>query len=287
MKKTIIICAISFFSTVFADFPYRNSLEFSTSLYRYSYSEEFGDETGHIGFPRSDEYGPTVGIETEYKFFEPQSKFTFGLNFNFSRSIKHTYDGSLQGEILYIGDEPFLLYYQPIIQSTENYFLGSDIKFGYVAAISRRIIFEPNIKAAFDYWRRPVSPIVEDYLWLRILSGVTLTTKSKDNLGVVSDLYLSVPVWQKMYLKYGDANVSVRYKFDIGAKVGWKFNFGFARYYADNLTFKIVYSYEYYGFKASPPISISTEDGVRNYYEPSSSTHNNGVKISLEKGFGK
>ena len=293
MRRAVIICAYFFFTSVFADFPSRNSLTLSTALYRYSYSEEFGSERGHIGFPRSDEYGPTAGVEAGYNFFDAESKFTFGFNFNLSRSIKHTYDGSLQGkffpfikgvykggELVYENDS--ILYYQPLIESTDNYFYGADIKLGYVIPISRQAIFEPKITTTFDCWVRPVEKhLVEDYLWLRIRPGVSLITKSGGNLGVVSDLALSIPVWQRMYWKYGGES----YKLKIGGKAGWQFKFGFARYYAEDLTLKIVYSYEYYGFKESPPIYFAAEDG-QGIYEPSSATRNNGVKISLQKGFG-
>lgn len=283
-------------SFVFSNSPYNHSLEFSLPIYRFSYSEElnkpsYGRDVWIFGQPRSDEYGSTAGGEIGYKYFDRNSKLSFGVKFNYSRSINHTYDGSLQGEVYVvypvtddnrISEEgyPAIIYEPVMIKDKNNYFYGADIEIGYlISANYSRVIFEPKVTATINGWMRPVG-YTEYYYWSRICPGISLTTQNSQKLGVFSDLSLSIPVWQEMILRWG----SQKYKFDIGGKIGWQFEFGFLRYLQRNRTFKITYFYECYGFKQSGFVNIPALGGPA--LEPSSDTNNHGVKISLEFGFG-
>jgi len=286
MKKLefIILSMVSFFSVGFSYLPYHHSLEFSLSGYRFSYSEEFEEPRGFvIGFPRSDEYGFTAGGEAGYKYYNPKSKLSLGAKFNYARSVNHTYDGCLQGDYYYITQDlsegaDIVLIYEPIkIEDINNHFFGAKLKIAYSIIDKPNVNFDINTSAAFNGWMRTVAD--ERYYWIRIYPGVSIATKNGQDLGVVSDLSFSIPAWQTMHLLSGKR----KYAFDIGAKVGWKFEFGFAKYLSFDKTWKVSYFHEYYGFKQSQPINIGDGWVV---YEPSSSTSNNGVKISFEAGFG-
>jgi hypothetical protein len=282
-KYALIILYVSaFFSLAFSNIINRHSLELSGLLYRFSYSEEFDRQSGPfilIGFPRSDEYGSTFGGELEYVYNIEDSKLLLGVKLNYSRSMKHTYDGSLQWDTIRTNSNALIVYYQPHMEDTENFFYGANVKIGYMLSSNySRVIFEPKLTGSFNGWKRPVG-YVEYYYWSRISPGASLTTRNHENLGITSDISLSIPAWQKMYLPDGGRN----YRFDIGGKVGWQFQFGLIKYLQEGGTFKITYFYEYYGFKESDYIRI----GNSLYREPSSDTHRNGVKISIEKGWGK
>jgi len=288
MKKFVlfVLAVLSLFSAGFSDFPYRHSFEFSLLGYRFSYSEEFEEPKGFvIGFPRSDEYGFTAGGEAGYKYYNPKSKLSLGAKFNYSRSVNHTYDGCLQGKYYWIAqdlsEEPYMvLIYEPIkIEDKDNCFFGVNIKIAYSIIANPKVNFDANASAAFGGWIRSLGDgLYEKYYWTRIYPGISIATKNNQNLGVISDLSFSIPVWQTMYLSQGN----IKYKFDIGGKAGWKFEFGLAKYLASDRTWKVSYFHEYYGFKQSPYV----QSGDMLVYEPSSSTINNGVKISFETGFG-
>ena len=209
------------------------------------------------------------------------------MKFNYSSAVNHTYDGCLQGQYYYITSDTSMkfdsvLIYEPIkIENVNNYFFGANVKIAYSIIASQNVNFEINTSAAFNGWMRPAGEgLYEKYYWTRIYPGASIATKNAQDLGVISDLSFSIPVWQIMYLSQGG---SMKYKFDIGAKVGWKFEFGFAKYLESDRTLKVSYFHEYYGFKQSTSIFIENDSVI---YEPSSSTSNNGVKISFEAGFG-
>lgn len=282
-KKTILtICIFGFLFSVFSNFPPKHTIELSGLLYRFSYSEEF-NEPQHpnsyiFGQPRSDEYGATIGAEFSYNFLHKESNLTFGLKLGYSRAVNHTYDGSLQMDS--IPHEGGWLYkYEPyMMKNKDNYFYLVIGKIGYlINKTSGRIMYEPKILFSFNAWDRPVG-ITEIYYWMHISPAFSLITKSSDNLGILTEVGLLIPIWEKMVYD----NSKSRHDFEIGGKFGWNFNLGLVRYLKENRTLKIVYFYENYGFKESPAISF---DGTT-AYEPASSTHNHGVKISFEKGFG-
>jgi len=282
----IILSMLSVFSSVFSDFPYRHSVEISLSGYRFSYSEEFEKQQGFvIGFPRSDEYGFTAGGEAGYKYYNPKSKLSLGVKFNYFRSVNHVYDGCLQGKNYWItqdlskGPERALLYEPIKIYDKDNYFYGANVKIAYSIIALPNVNFEINTATAVNGWIRPIYDDSEKYYWIRIYPGVSIATKNSQDLGVISDLSFSIPAWQTMHLSSGN----LKFEFDIGAKVGWKFELGLAKYLSSDRTWKVSYFHEYYGFKQSPYIYIGNNQVI---YEPSSSTSNNGVKISFEAGFG-
>ena len=278
-----------FAAFAFSVIPQR-AIEFSMPLYRFSYSEEFENPLYRnvlvFGKPRSDEYGSTIGAEFTYKHFNPNSRLSFDVKLNYARSISHTYDGSLQGQVYDIKDTSDLFWYyrciiyEPWIQETNNYFYGANVKFGWLASNNySRIVFEPKIAATINGWTRPVNLFSEYYYWFRIRPGMSITTKNSQNLGIFSELSLSIPIWQTMILDwYGE-----RYKFYIKGKVGWQFESGFLKYLQRNRVLRITYFYEYYGFKESPLVEIR---GLGSAYEPSSNTNNHGVKLSLIFGIG-
>jgi hypothetical protein len=296
-KLTSMLILTAFIS-VFSDFLPKHSIKFSELLYRFSYSEEFETQQFSpirdpyfglipvytIGRPRSDEYGATFGAEFGYNFFHRESKLSLGINFSYARSLNHTYDGSFQGQDYFFfdntGNPVIWVVYEPYKEENkDNFFYAIDIKIGFpILAPNQRAIFEPKITTMFDGWKRPVG-IIEYYYWIRMCPGISLTTKSAQNLGFISDLSLAIPIHQRMHIPIA----THRYKFDIGGKVGWNLDLGLVRYLKENCTIKITYFYENYGFKQSPPVNLAGIEA----YEPSSSTHNHGVKLTFEKGFGR
>ena len=281
VKIASAIFILSAFASVFSDFPHPHSIKVISSIYGFSYSEDFSDEPSWVIGKRSDEYGSTFGMKTGYEYFNLNNQITFGINLNFARSINHSYDGSL---MLPVEIEGYYVHL-PIIMDTDNFFYGADAKIGYfMFNHNRRAIFEPKLAAQFNYWYRAVGSgsLEHHYCWLRILPGISLTTKTERNSGFVSDVSLSIPVWQKMYMPW----TGQRYEFDIGGKLGWQFETGFVRYLQNNRTLKLTFFYENYGFKESSPIPINSGGLTGKFSEPSSNTHNHGLKFYLIRGFG-
>jgi hypothetical protein len=153
------------------------------------------------------------------------------------------------------------------------------LRVAYSIVARPNVNFDVNISFSPNGWIRTLdADFAERYYWAQISPGISLSTKNRQDFGVVSDLSFSVPVWQAMFLPLGDT----KFRFDINGKVGWRFEFGLAKYLTSDKTLKVSYFHEYYGFKQSPMIFI----GDYYMYEPSSSTSNNGVKLSFEIGFG-
>jgi len=304
MRKTpFLLAVLCLFTPVFSDFVPRNSIEFTLPIYRFFYSEEFdapppsrnGIPMRTFGFKRSDEYGLTSGFDLAFRHFAQNPNITFALSAAYTRAINHTYDGSAfypsyvnfrneEGEIR----EIWQIIPPLIVEDRDNFFWQFDAEIGYwTSNLSRRgtqILVTPKIIFSFNRWHRPVS-WPHYYMYLRALPSVSLQTKNRENFGIISDIAISIPVWQQMIIDLTDGARGGKYYFDIGGRLGFNFNLGFARYYSQNRTLKIAFFHESFGFSESPPIEFGPVEGGL-VLEPSSRTRNNGVRITFQKGFG-
>lgn len=304
MKKHLLILILTICTFANEKLP-ESKVTFSmgSSLYWYSYSEQFTDDLfkalypegtpNIIGTPKSDEYGPTLSI---CGAIESTGPFFFSLGGEFAFSGNHTYDGSAQDT-----SENSLVYIPLKIENKKNRFGKFEIKSGYKISTSEQRSIIPFIGLRLQRWGRALGfsykynslgnieivstyDIKEIYHWTQLLFGC----RYKQQLSKTTTLTLegSFDLMTSGSMEYTMSTAAAS-TFDSATEVtlsnhpGLSFSFAIQKKYSKRFATEIApfYRFHHLGLSNLGTQSFNSGQEKLSFLEPESKTHSFGIVL--------
>lgn len=303
----ILLCIISLSYAGKERFSSPNwQLSIGTSLYWFSYSEQFTNELFNTiypsgippmnGEPKSDEYGLTNGVSIS---FINEIPLFISIQGFFSYSKIHTYDGALQ-DTSQNGDT---LIYPPFeMDDKQNRFNGLSLKLGYAIPLSDKISLTPYTGIALNRWNRALGistgyntsneldtfstfDISEVYHWTQVPVGLKLTVQRSQQRTFTLDGSVDFMIQGSMeYLRNRDvfATFDSATEVILGNHPGFSVTLGLGKRYSKLIALTISPYYRYHHFGLSNRGEQLFNGGTMSiyFYEPESITHSFGLDIS-------
>ncbi|MDD2671545.1 MAG: hypothetical protein PHG91_12630 [Syntrophales bacterium] len=238
--------------------------EFGFNYFYFDYKEDL--VTPH----KSSDYGWLPGIygSVEYR---GESRLYARLYGSYAGG-EITYDGSTQGGTpLYFTDERERLY---LIEGN----------LGWIAVSDGRSSVVPYLGYGYFYWERGrsrrignVQDYQEDYRWSYIPVGVRVDYRLNEKWGIGMNAAAHIMFGGKMTAYFAEANLGNDLTFDLGNRTGYLFEVP--------VSWRVMPGWSLVGTPWYKYSEIGESNVVGGFYEPSSRTHQYGVKLGLSHSF--